>query len=253
METYKELKNSQVYELRPNAYAYGFSVGILYLDSEIIKIKGDLNNVSTYDFNALMVKVDGVSPSDLKNPSSQTISKVVDLAKRMEQQGIKSLSYSNGLFSICHEDLTKAVSIPVVNVLEMIPLIHDYFLGGVKKLGILTTDSSLLNESFLRGRGFTKGRNIEVFGVQEVNGFSEQLQGNNEELDSALLNESISEYARSISEKDQNIKAFLVESNILTPYSESIRIATGLPTYDLRNALNFVHLATHQKEYQGDY
>ena len=253
MENYKAYKKCRIFELRPNAYAYGWSVGMINLESDIIKVPGDVMNTNSYEFNILMATLEGIGPDNLLQPSASTKAQTVDLARRIEEQGVTSLTYSDGLLASCHEAMVNAVDIPVVNILEMIGLVHDYFLGGIKKLCILTTNSNQLNMSFLDTYGYLKNRSLSVAGMQDVPGFSEQLKGDNDELDSGFLNEQVIEYVKKLSAEDPNIKAFLVESNLVTPYSSSIRCATGIPVYDLRDALNFVHLATHQKEYEGDY
>ena len=253
MKTYKEVKEQNIFKLRPNAYAYGYAFGLIQLEENYIAIPGDLNNAQSYDYQVLLAALNGANANDLKSPTNDTKKKVVELAKAIEEQGVKGLSYTNGVFASCHSDIVSALNIPVVNIFEFVNLVHDYFLGGVKKVGILTLDSRNINESFLKSLGFIKNRNIAVYGLEEIPVISEQISGQIESLDAAEFDSAVKDFIENLMTTNPDIKALVIESNLLTPYSKTVRSTAKIPVYDLRNALDYVYLSTHQKEYNGDY
>ena len=83
----------------------------------------------------------------------------------------------------------------------------------------------------------TENRRFHIIGLEDVKGFDAVAKGT--KVDYEIVEPGIVRASKTALEKFPNSRAFLVECTEVTPYSDSIRCATGLPVFDGITACNF--------------
>ena len=253
MITYQETKQSRLFELRPKAYAYGYSAGILQLDADVLPIPGDINNATTFGFPVLYASVPGATAERVAAGDPNVGQAAVDAAKALVDQGVRFIAADSGLFASYQAAIAAAVPVPVIHSLSLLPIIAEQFLGGAKTLCVLTADATTLTTEFLKGVGLAAEQNVVIAGLQAEPAFREQILGNADVVDSDVVEAEVVAATKRALAHSPGIRAFLLESSMLPPYAHAIQSATGLPVYDLTNAMDYLHVATHRQEYLGDY
>src|SRR6185503_15791738 len=89
---------------------YGFTVGILMLDTRFPRIAGDMGNATTFPFPVRYQRVSGASPE-----------RVV----RGGAEGVRAITTNCGFLVKFQRELAAAVSVPVfTSSLLLVPLVH---------------------------------------------------------------------------------------------------------------------------------
>lgn len=90
-------------------------LGIIMLDTEFPRIKGDVGNGETFNYPVCKKIVMGVKPSRIVlNPDYSLIKPFTEAAKELERQGSSAITTSCGFLALFHEELSNAVDIPVL-------------------------------------------------------------------------------------------------------------------------------------------
>ena len=253
MTTYQDFKRSRVFELRPNAYAYGFGVGILQMETNTLAIPGDISNATSFDYPVLYGPVSGASAEELAAGGTELQTRIVEMAVTLESQGVRAIAAESGLFAAFHNAITAAVKVPVLNPLSLLPLLAREFLGEKKRLCMLTAYPSLLTLDFLEAAGLNVEPNLEIVGLENLDTFGAQVLGGEDEIDAAAVGADVSGEALRALKNMPDVGAFLLESPMLPPYAFAVQEATSLPVYDLKCLIDNLREATHRVEYEGDY
>jgi hypothetical protein len=106
-------------------------------------------------------------------------------------------------FALYRRAVERSVSVPVIDSLQMIPLISDQFLGGVKNLGVITEDSSLLTSDLIERAGHLGNRSVTVVGLQNEPTFREQILDGLDTVDADLVAAAVSNAAKLAHEADR--------------------------------------------------
>ena len=252
MESFREYKESRVFELRPEAYAYGYSAGILQSESNTLPVPGDLNHAGTFGFPVLYQSVASASHAKLAAADAGLVKPIVDAAQALDAQGVRFLVADSGLFARYRREITQAVQIPFVTSLHLIPLIAEQFLGGVKTLCVLTADDQLVNAKIL-AEEYGNHHKIIVSGLQDEPAFAEQILAGSDKVDTDIIEAAVVSAAIRVIQNHPECRAFLLESSMLPAYAYAVQQATSLPVYDATNIMQYLHEATHQQEYNGAY
>src|SRR4029453_8590448 len=109
---------------------FGFTVGILMLDTQFPRIPGDMGNASTFPFPVRYQRVDGASP---------------DLVVRRGAAGLLP-AFVDGARGL-------AVGVPLFpSSLLLVPLLHRLLPAG-RRVGIMTVNSAGLTPEHFAGAG----------------------------------------------------------------------------------------------------
>jgi hypothetical protein len=252
MESFSEYKQSRVFALRPEAYAYGYSAGILQSESGTLPIPGDLNHASTFEYPVLYQPVETASHDRLAAADTGLVQPITEAARALEAQGARFLAADSGLFARYRRQITQSVGIPFVTSLHLLPLIAEQFLGGVKTLCVITADDRLVNADLLAGE-FGGHHKVVVAGLQDTPAIAEQVLAGADTLDTDAVESAVVAVAHEACTDHPDCGAFLLESSMLPVYAHAVQRATALPVYDATNIMQYLHDATHQQEYTGAY
>jgi aspartate/glutamate racemase len=226
---------------------FGFSVGILMLDTRFPRIPGDMGNASTFPFPVLYHRVRGASPDRVVRQGQQELLPAfIEGARALEREGVRAVTTNCGFLAKFQSEVAASVSIPVfTSSLMLVPLVHR-MLPPKKAVGIMTVDASSLRPEHYSGAGITKDIPTVVAGMETEKEFTRVMLDNELELDVEAARQEHLAVARRLVEAHPEIGAIVLECTNMPPYRAEIQAATGLPVFDITTLVRMVHDAVSQ-------
>lgn len=226
---------------------FGFSIGILMLDTQFPRIPGDMGNAATFDFPVLYHRVRGASPDRVvRHGQQELLPAFIEGARALEREGVRAVTTNCGFLAKFQSDVAASVSIPVfTSSLMLVPLVHRMLPPG-KAVGIMTVDASSLRPEHLAGAGITKDIRAVVAGMETEKEFTRVLLDDQLELDVDAAREEHLTVARRLIEAHPEIGAIVLECTNMPPYRAGLQAVTGLPVFDITTLVRMVHDAVNQ-------
>jgi len=233
--------------LRGGQNVFGFSVGILVLDTQFPRIPGDIGNVATFDFPVLYHRVAGASADRVvRHGRRELLPSFIEGARALEREGVRAITTSCGFLAMFQAEMAGAVSVPVfTSSLMLVPLVHRMLPPG-KAVGIITVDASSLRPDHYAGAGISRDIPIVVAGLETEKEFTHVLLDDLMELDVEIARQEHLTVARRLLDAHPEIGAIVLECTNMPPYRADIQAATGLPVFDITTLVRMVHDAVTQ-------
>lgn len=228
---------------------YGFSLGILMLETRFPRIPGDVGNASTFPFPVVYRIVKGASPTRVVMERDPALIEPFVLAgKELIKEGVKAIITSCGFLAMFHREFSQALSVPVfTSSLIQIPLV--YHATGGRRVGVLTANSEALTERHFESVG-ASAIPVAIEGIQDSY-FGKVLLNDKEELDRAAAEKDVVEAAKRLIEKNRDIGAIVLECTNFPPFAKSIQDVVGLPIFDIITLTNMVYRVVQREAFQG--
>jgi hypothetical protein len=226
------------------ANLYGYSVGVLVLDTQFPRIPGDIGNAGTFDFPVRYHRVAGAtSEAVVRGGPRELLPLFVEGARSLEREGVGAITTSCGFLARFQPALAAAVSIPVfTSSLMLVPLVHR-MLPPDRAVGILTVDASALGAEHLAGAGVPRDMRVVVAGLETEKEFTRVLLDDRLALDVEAARQEHVTVARRMLEAHPEIGAIVLECTNMPPYRADVQAATGLPVFDITSLVRMVHEA----------
>jgi Asp/Glu/hydantoin racemase len=223
---------------------YGFSVGILMLDTRFPRIPGDMGNAATFDFPVRYHRVAGASPDRVVRQGERgLLPAFIEGARFLEREGVRAVTTNCGFLAKFQPELAAAVSIPVfTSSLMLVPLVHRMLRPG-RAVGVLTVNASSLGPEHLAGAGITPEIPLVVAGLETEKEFTRVLLDDELTLDVEAARQEHLTVARRMLDAHPEIGAIVLECTNMPPYRAEIEAATGLPVFDVTTLVRMVHEA----------
>ncbi len=223
---------------------YGFSVGILMLDTQFPRIPGDMGNASTFDFPVRYQRVEGASPDKVVRQGQRALlPSFIEGARFLEREGVRAITTNCGFLARFQAEMAAAVSVPVfTSSLMLVPLVHRMLPPG-RAVGILTVDASSLKPEHYAGAGIGADVPTVVAGLETEKEFTRVMLDNLLELDVEAARQEHLAVARRLVEAHPEIGALVLECTNMPPYRADIQELTGLPVFDITTLVRMVHEA----------
>lgn len=223
---------------------YGFSVGILVLDTQFPRIPGDIANSTTFPFPVRYHRVQGASPElVVRKGSRDLLPAFIAGAQFLEQEGVRAITTSCGFLAKFQRELAAAVSVPVfTSSLMLVPMVHRMLPPG-KTVGILTVDATALTPTDFEAAGITADMPFTVAGLETEKEFTRVLLGNQLTLDVEVARREHIRVAQILCTEHPEVGAIVLECTNMPPYRSDIQAATGLPVFDIVHLVQMVHTA----------
>jgi len=234
--------------------SYGEAIGIIILDTTLLRIPGDVGNATTFDFPIRYIIAKGVDGPAVvnKNPDPKIRSIFVEAAKELERSGVRAIACGCGFIGRFQKDLTNAVNIPVFSSsLLLVPLVSRT-LAKDKKVGIILDDGfSEVTKELLEAVGIDISIPIAIAGLDWLK--SEEKWS--DELDSQKrlkkLEKNFTQVAKMLISKNPDVGAIVLECTNLPPAASAIQEETGLPVYDITTLINLAFNSVVRKKFTG--
>ncbi len=201
---------------------FGFSVGILMLDTRFPRIPGDMGNASTFPFPVLYHRVRGASPDRVvRHGQRELLPAFIEGARTLESEGVRAVTTNCGFLAKFQTEVAASVSIPVfTSSLMLVPLVHR-MLPPKRAVGIMTVDASSLRPEHYAGAGITKDIPTVVAGMETEKEFTRVMLDDLLELDVEAARHEHLTVARRMVEEHPEIGAIVLECTNMPPYRSS--------------------------------
>jgi Asp/Glu/hydantoin racemase len=230
---------------------FGFSIGILMLESKFPRIPGDMGNATTWIFPVLYKIVKNASPDTVvKKSGKHLLESFITGAKELEKEGVKAITTNCGFLAMFQNEIASAVDIPVLtSSLMQVPLVYA-MLKPSQKVGIITIHSDSLTPKHLAAVGADKVPQI-IMGTENEEEFSRAILGDDMTLDVEKSKAELVKVATNLVSDNPDVGAIVLECTNMTPYAAEIQQAIGLPVFDIYTLVQMVHQALVRKEFCG--
>ena len=221
---------------------YGFTVGILMLDTRFPRIVGDMGNAATFPFPVRYHRVAGADPDRVVRRGAEGLLEgFVAGARALEAEGVGAVTTNCGFLIKYQAQLAAAVRVPVfTSTLLLVPLVHRMLPPG-RRVGIMTVNASTLTPEHLAGAGIARETPLAVVGMETDKEFTRALLDNELELDVDLAREEHVRVARRLVGEHPDVGAIVLECTNMPPYTAEIQRETGLPVFDIVTLVTMVH------------
>lgn len=226
----------------------GFSIGIITIDFNYVKLPGNVANATTFSFPVVYEDI-VLEIEDLFSGEEKLLDMVIEAAKKLEKKGVRAIVGACGYFNHFQEQVRDAVAVPVyLSSVLQIPLIK-MGLKPDQKIAVLVADGEGANADF-----FAKANaSIEDCIVKEIGSLESfaPIRYNKPYLDNGRLKADLIAVVQELRANHPEIGAILLECSDLPPYAAALHRATGLPVFDFTTLINWVHSAVVRREFYG--
>jgi hypothetical protein len=221
---------------------YGFTIGILMLDTRFPRIPGDMGNATTFPFPVRYHRVAGADPDlVVRRGAEGLLPAFVEGAQALEREGVGAITTNCGFLITYQAELARAVRIPVfTSSLLLVPLVHRTLPAG-QRVGIMTVNAGTLTPAHLRGAGIGADVPLAVVGMETEKEFTHALLDNQLELDVDLAREEHIRVARRLVADHPDVGAIVLECTNMPPYTADIQRETGRPVFDVLSLVTMFH------------
>lgn len=229
---------------------YGYTIGILVLDSEIPRIPGDLGNATTYGFPVTYKVVRGASIERVVNGTDPAVLEpFINAARELEAEGCRAITTSCGFLAIFQKEIAAAVNIPVFTSALIQVGFAQAMLPPGKKVGVIVSEPKNLTRRHLEGVGIADIPMV-IKGVEE-SCFIRATHTDDPSFDPEQMRQEVVAAAKELVASDESIGAIVFECTNLPPYAAAVQQATGLPVFDIVTLINYVHSTLVREEFTG--
>lgn len=221
---------------------YGYTVGILMLDTRFPRIPGDMGNAATFPFPVRYHRVAGADPDlVVRRRAEGLLPAFVQGARALEREGVGAITTNCGFLVKYQRELAAAVAVPVfTSSLLLVPLVHRMLPPG-RRVGLMTVNAGSLGAEHLAGAGIGPEVPMVVVGLEGEKEFTRVLLGDELELDVDLAREEHLRVARRLVTEHPDVGAIVLECTNMPPYTADIQRETGLAVFDIVSLVNMVH------------
>ena len=221
---------------------YGFTVGILVLDTRFPRIVGDIGNARTFPFPVRYRRVTGADPDlVVRRGAEGLLPAFVQGAQELEREGVGAITTSCGFLIKYQQQLARAVRVPVfTSSLLLVPLVHRMLAPG-GRVGIITVNAGTLTPEHLAAAGIGPDVPLAVVGLEAEKEFTHVLLDYQPELDVDLAREEHVRVARRLVAEHPDVGAIVLECTNMPPYTADIQRETGRPVFDIVSLVTMVH------------
>ena len=221
---------------------YGFTVGILMLDTRFPRIVGDMGNARTFPFPVRYQRVTGADPDlVVRRGAEGLLPAFVEGAQALEREGVGAITTNCGFLIKYQAPLARSVRVPVfTSSLLLVPLVHRMLAPG-GRVGVMTVNAGSLTPEHLTGAGIGPEVPLAVVGMETEKEFTRALLDNELELDVDLAREEHVRVARRLVSEHPDVGAIVLECTNMPPYTADIQRETGRPVFDIVTLVTMVH------------
>lgn len=214
--------------------------GLMQLEA----MPGNSTNPHTFPFPVRLVEVPGACVETvITHPSPKLLSDMIEIGKRLAQDGISAITTSCGFNAVFQKELAEALTIPVfTSSLLQVPFVQNV-IGREKNVAVITANKGSLTEQHMSACGITQRENVTVFGLEEAKEWSKIFEQPEEGFDVAAVEAEILQTALRAVKEIPSIGAFVLECTDLPPFSKKIAEATGLPVFDFVSMIGYAAVA----------
>ena len=218
------------------------AIGVLVLDTRFPRIAGDIGNADSFPFPVLFETLKGIGPQQAVRDAPDRADLVDTLAvaaDRLVRRGAGAIAPTRGFLVLLQRELAARCSVPVATSgLLQVPVVERLLPAG-KRVGIITAEARSLTQAHLDAAGIAT--DTPIVGMPEGGSFAHTFLDNNAAFDRRAVQAEVVAAGRQLLALHPNTASIVLECANLPPYSLQLHDELGLPVYDMRNFLSWVH------------
>ncbi len=217
---------------------FDISIGVLKLNTNFPRLNGDIGNPASFDFPVRYITVNSAVPANI------TVSGIlpdvlqnefINAAEALIENQVSVITTTCGFLSTMQPKLAKLSNVPVIcSALALLPLLASIH-GGAHQVAVLTFNKNTLNENHTSG--VTPGA---IEGLLPVDHLRKVISEDLDALDEKLALENVTSACERLLASKPELSAILLECTNLSPYKHNIKAQTGLPVYDVVDAVHWL-------------
>ena len=212
-------------------------LGIVMLDTRFPRVPGDIGHPDAFGVPTQRCIVKGAWPEKVVQSAAglragRVVTPILQLVRRLEQDGAKAITTSCGFLVLLQKELQAAVKVPVVtSSLMQLPMLLKLH----AKVGVLTISASALGTEHLRAAGVPRDRlaDLLVEGVPAKSEFASAILGNLPAMDVGKASAEVVAVAVALKQREPSLQCVVLECTNMPPYRAAIEAATGMKTWAL--------------------
>lgn len=206
-------------------------LGIIMLDTQFPRPKGDVGHPETFGVSAHQERVRGVWPAKVVTSAAsmrqaRMLPGFQGVVRLLQARGVQAITTSCGFLVLLQKELQSVAKIPVVtSSLLQLPALLTF----EPQVGVLTISSGNLSKEHLRAAGVPRERlkDVIVQGIPANTEFVSKILGNQSNLDLLLAEKEVVVAALVLQARAPHLKTLLLECTNMPPYKAAIEAATG--------------------------
>ncbi|WP_156288664.1 aspartate/glutamate racemase family protein [Oceanobacillus salinisoli] len=230
-----------IYHAKQGQVNYGYTIGILMLDTNVPRILGDVGNAASYSYPIIYRTLEKVTAQKITNKDEMVLPEIINRGKELIQNGAKAITADCG-FLLCYQnEIRQALKVPVFlsSLLQLPFLLH--MLNETEKVGIITADSTSLNKNLLSEIKIYDTQRLHIKGLQNMPFFYDACINESGLLNDEGIKQEVISLATKMVHDDPQIKTILLECSFLPPYTNAVKDAVQLPVFDYKTMIDYVY------------
>ena len=229
-------------KVRGGQNIFGFTVGVLMLDTRFPRIPGDMGNAATFPFPVRYHRVSGAAPDLVVRRGAEGLLDVfIEAARYLEREGVGAITTNCGFLVKFQRQMAAAVRVPVfTSSLLLVPMVHRLLAPG-RRVGIMTVNAPSLTSEHLVGAGIGPDIPLAVIGMETEKEFTRVMLDDELELDVDAARDEHVRVARRLVSEHPDVGAIVLECTNMPPYANDIRRETGLAVFDITSLVRMAH------------
>ncbi|MDH2431905.1 hypothetical protein QCD60_04970 [Pokkaliibacter sp. MBI-7] len=213
-------------------------LGVIMLNTHFPRLPGDVGNPQTFAFPSQYVRVQTATVDRVisaQGVQPDVAEAILQAAIQLEQQGVELIVTSCGFLGELQGTIESHTHTPLLSSsLMLVPLLRNVF-GRQARLGVLTFDSRKLKPLHFNGH---HDQWIDIEGIEGGQELHRVISQDLPALDPQRAEADVlAAVDRLLHHKPA---ALLLECTNLSPYIEAIRQHSGLPVFDLIQAIHWL-------------
>ena len=216
------------------------AVGILMLETRFPRPLGDIGNPETWPFPVHFRTVSGASANNVvMDDPRKLLADFVEAGRSLIAEGCTGITTSCGFLSLLQTELKEALGVPFASSpLMQLPMI-EAMLPAEQEAGVLTISKESLTPAHLAAAGARTETAIE--GLPRDGAFAGAIFNDDEKMDFDACRNEMLLAAKTLVDREPNVKAIVLECTNMAPYAADITENTGCPVYSVVSFLNWFH------------
>ncbi|MBT2217542.1 aspartate/glutamate racemase family protein [Virgibacillus dakarensis] len=214
------------------------TLGILMLDTNFHRPKGDIGNPETFPFSVeFKIVKKATIERVVKMEDSALIEPFVQSARHLQDKGVKVITTSCGFLSLFQQEIQSKLHVPFYSSsLMQIPLVY-MLTGG--KVGVLTARKSSLTKKHLEGVN-AHHTPVVIQGMDHMPAFTEAIVNETDTLDMEKVSVEMRQAVTRLIDNHPDVRSIILECTNMPPYRSALREVTDLPIFDILTLSRYV-------------
>jgi Asp/Glu/hydantoin racemase len=248
-----------MYSVSEGRATYGHSIGIIMQHDGLIRLPGDVGNLTTYSFPVTFRVLSDFPMGAMMTPQLADYADLfIEAARDLVAMGCTAVSAGCGFAALLQPKVAKAVNVPVfMSALIQVPLVSAMLPPG-RKVGIITANGECLTEAHYNAVGWSSAEiPISMIGIEEDyhGDFSRHnlLRIGQEPEVIARMEASMVRLAQKLVASNPLVGAVVLECTNMPPFAAAVQQAVSLPVFDIVTLINMVHESITRRPYAGHF